>query len=547
MSELRELPAWKALQAHYEEIRDRHMRDMFREDPQRFQRFSLTVGDMLLDYSKNRVDETTMRLLMDLARQAGLDDGRQRMFAGAPINFTENRAALHVALRNRVNRPILVDGEDVMPRVNRVLHQMRVFSDQVRDGEWRGYSGKPIRDVVNLGVGGSDLGPQMVCEALTPYGRNGPRMHFVSNVAPSHIAETLRLLNPETTLFIVSSKSFATEETMANARTARSWFLMHAPGARSIKSHFVAVSTNREAVKAFGIDPANMFEFWDWVGGRYSLWSAIGLAIALYIGMDHFEQLLKGAHAMDEHFRNAPLEENMPVIMAMLGIWYGNFFGAQSHAVYPYGHYLRRLPQYLQQADMESNGKSVDRNGERVDYATGPVLWGGAGTNGQHAYFQLIHQGTHLVPCDFLGAANSQNPVDNHHEMLLANLFAQAKAFMMGRSEAEARAEMEAQGMDAAAIERLLPYKVCAGNNPSNVILYRRLTPRSLGSLIALYEHKIFSQGYVWGLDSFDQWGVELGKRLAGEILPRIEGDTPVDEFDASTNGLINFCKGLFE
>jgi len=547
MSQLQNLPAWKALTAHFDAVKDLHMRDLFAEDPGRFEKFSLTAGDMLLDYSKNRVTEETIELLVELAREAGVEDWRDRMFRGEAINFTEQRAALHVALRNRVNRPIVVDGEDVMPEVNRVLHQMREFSDAVRDGDWRGYSGKPIHDVVNLGVGGSDLGPQMVCEALTPYGRNGPRMHFVSNVAPSHIAETLRLLDPETTLFIVSSKSFKTEETMANARTAKSWFLMHAPGAEGIARHFVAVSTNREAVKAFGIDPANMFEFWDWVGGRYSLWSSIGLSLAVYIGMDHFEQLLKGAFMMDEHFRTAPLGKNMPVIMALMGVWYINFFGAQSHAIYPYGHYLRRLPQYLQQADMESNGKSVNRDGERVGFDTGPVLWGGAGTNGQHAYFQLVHQGTRMVPCDFIGAGNSQNPIDNHHEMLLANMFAQAKAFMMGRSEADAREEMEEQGLAPEEIERLLPHKVCEGNNPSNTIMYRRMTPRALGALLALYEHKIFTQGVIWGLDSFDQWGVELGKKLARDILPRVEGDVPVEEFDASTNGLINYTQSLFE
>ena len=547
MSQLQDLPVWKDLVAHFEQVKNLHMRDLFAEDPDRFDKFSLTVGDMLLDYSKNRITEETMPLLVRLAQEAGVEEWRDRMFRGEVVNFTEQRAALHVALRNRVNRPIEVDGEDVMPEVNRVLRHMREFSDAVRDGEWRGYSGKPIRDVVNLGVGGSDLGPQMACEALTPYGRNGPRMHFVSNVAPSHIAETLRLLDPETTLFIVSSKSFKTEETMANARTAKSWFLMHAPGAEGIARHFVAVSTNREAVKAFGIDPANMFEFWDWVGGRYSLWSSIGLSLAVYIGMDHFEQLLKGAFMMDEHFRTAPLERNMPVIMALMGVWYINFFGAQSHAIYPYGHYLRRLPQYLQQADMESNGKSVNRDGERVGFDTGPVLWGGAGTNGQHAYFQLVHQGTRMVPCDFIGAGNSQNPIDNHHEMLLANMFAQAKAFMMGRSEADAREEMEEQGLAPEEIERLLPHKICEGNNPSNTIMYRRMTPRALGALLALYEHKIFTQGVIWGLDSFDQWGVELGKKLAREILPRVEGDVPVDEFDASTNGLINYTQSLFE
>lgn len=544
---LTQLPAWQALQRHFREIAPRHMRDMFAEDPERFSRYSLKVGDILLDYSKNRIDDTTMKLLMQLAHETDVEGWRERMFSGDKINFTEQRSVLHVALRNRGNRPIYVDGEDVMPEVNAELGHMRRFTEQVRSGEWRGHTGRPIKDVVNLGVGGSDLGPLMVCEALKPFGLNAPRMHFVSNVAPSHIAEVLREVDPETTLFIVSSKSFTTQETMINARTARSWFLMHGGGIEGIRQHFVAVSTSTDKVVEFGISPDNMFRFWDWVGGRYSLWSSIGLSIALYIGMDRFEDLLAGAYLMDEHFRTAPLERNMPVIMAMLGVWYNNFFGAQSHAVFPYGNYLRRLPMYLQQADMESNGKTVDRAGQRVDYSTGHILWGGPGTNVQHSFFQLIHQGSHIIPGDFIGAANSHSPIDHHHEMLLANMFAQSQAFMQGRSETEVRQEMEAQGVPEEEVERLLPHKICEGNKPSNTILYRRLTPKALGSLLALYEHKIFVQGIIWGLDSYDQWGVELGKKLANDILPTITNCCDVEQFDSSTNGLINHVKQLFE
>lgn len=542
---LNNLAEWRALAAHAEAMRDVHMRDLFAQDPERFQRFSLRLGEFLLDYSKNRITEETMRLLLDLARARDIEGWRARMFSGERINTTENRAVLHVALRNRANRPIIVDGKDVMPEVNRVLAQMRAFSEAVRSGSWRGHTGEAVTDVVNIGIGGSDLGPVMVCEALRPYQRAGLRVHFVSNVDGSHIAETLKWCRPETTLFIVASKTFTTQETLANARTARDW-LTGALGEEAVAKHFVALSTNAEGVAAFGIDTANMFEFWDWVGGRYSLWSAIGLSIAIAVGMDNFEALLDGAHAMDEHFRTAPLERNMPVVLGLLGVWYNNFFGAQAHAVLPYDQYLARLPAYLQQADMESNGKSIDRDGRRVDYQTGPVIFGEPGTNGQHAFYQLIHQGTKLVPCDFIAAAESHNPVGEHHTLLLSNFFAQTEALMRGKTEDEARAELEAAGLHSEALEALLPHRVFEGNRPTNSILYRRLDPRTLGLLIALYEHKIFVQGVIWNVNSYDQWGVELGKQLAKAILPELRDDGPVTGHDASTNGLINHAKALW-
>ena len=544
MSELTHSSAWQALTDHYFEIRDAHMRDWFAADPDRFRRFSRRFGDLLLDFSKNRITGETLALLLDLARERELPAWIERMFRGERINFTEGRPALHVALRNRSNRPIEVDGADVMPEVNAVLAQMRTFSNRVRRGEWRGYDGAPITDVVNIGIGGSDLGPLMVTEALKPYG--GPlRAHFVSNVGGAHIHETLKALDPARTLFIVASKTFTTQETLTNARTARRWLLAAAGDESAIARHFVAVSTNAEAVAAFGIDTRNMFRFWDWVGGRYSLWSAIGLSIALYIGMDNFEALLEGAHVMDEHFRTAPLEDNLPVLLALIGIWYINFFGAETHALLPYDQYLHRFPAYFQQGDMESNGKRVDRDGKVVDYHTGPVIWGEPGTNGQHAFYQLIHQGTRLIPVDFIAAAEPQHPLDEHHRILLSNFFAQAEALMRGRTEAEARAELAAQGLSGDALERLLPHRVFPGNRPTNSILYRRLTPRTLGSLIALYEHKIFVQGVIWNINSFDQWGVELGKQLARAILPELEGEAEVRGHDASTNGLINYWKSL--
>lgn len=537
--------AWQALQSHYRDMQGAHMRDLFAADLDRFNKFSLIFEDILLDYSKNRIEQRTLNLLCDLARQTKVEDWRDRMFSGEKINCTENRAVLHVALRNRKQRPIHVDGEDVMPGVNAVLDKMRHFCEAVRSGQWRGYSGQRISDVVNIGIGGSDLGPAMVTEALTPYGRADLRVHFVSNIDSTHLIETLKKLDPQSTLFIVASKTFTTQETIINAHSAKAWLLAASGDEQSVAKHFVALSTNTAAVTKFGIDPQNMFEFWDWVGGRYSLWSAIGLSIAVYIGFDKFEELLAGAHAMDEHFRSAPLEKNMPVILALLGIWYNNFFGAQTHAIMPYDQYLRRFPAYFQQGDMESNGKHVTRDGMPVDCDTGPVIWGQPGTNGQHAFYQLIHQGTKLIPCDFLAAAQSHNPLGEHHQILLANFFAQPEALMKGKTDAEARSELAAAGMRGVELETLLPHKVFDGNRPSNSILYKKLTPRTLGSLIAMYEHKIFVQGIVWNINSFDQWGVELGKQLAKAIQPELKDNQPVASHDSSTNGLINYYKGL--
>jgi len=521
------------------------MRKLFEEDPSRFENFSVRFDDILLDYSKNRVTEETMRFLFQLAGSVGLGEYRDRMFSGEKINSTEGRAVLHVALRNRSNRPILVDGENVMPKVNAVLQHMRTFSEAVRSGEWKGYSGKALTDVVNIGIGGSDLGPVMVTEALKPYQKKGLGVHFVSNIDGTHIAEVLKELDPETALFIVASKTFTTQETITNAQSARSWLLGHVGDAAAIPRHFVALSTNAAEVEKFGIDTNNMFEFWDWVGGRYSLWSAIGLSIAIAVGMDAFEELLTGAHEMDEHFRQAPLESNLPVILGMLGIWYNNFFGAASHAILPYDQYLHRFPAYFQQGDMESNGKRVTREGEVVDYETGPVIWGEPGTNGQHAFYQLIHQGTKLVPADFLAPAETHNPFGDHHAILLSNFFAQTEALMKGKTELEARAELEVSGLDSPQIDSLLPHKVFEGNKPTNSILFRKLTPRTLGSLIAMYEHKIFVQGVLWGINSFDQWGVELGKQLAKAILPELLDKKPISSHDSSTRGLINYYKSL--
>jgi len=536
-------PAWRALAAHHGEIAGLHMRDLFARDPERFDKFSLQFEDILLDYSKNRITERTMELLLDLARESGLPERIESMFRGERINVTEDRAVLHTALRNRANTPVLVDGEDVMPRVNAVLERMGAFSEAVRNGQWTGYSGRPITDVVNIGIGGSDLGPVMVTEALKPYASPRLRPHFVSNIDGTHIVETLKGLDPETTLFIVASKTFTTQETITNAHTARAWLVAAAGDEEAVARHFVALSTNRREVTAFGIDADNMFEFWDWVGGRYSLWSAIGLSIALTIGMRRFEELLEGAHAMDKHFREAPLARNMPVILGLLGIWYNNFFGAQSHAILPYDQYLHRFPAYFQQGDMESNGKGVTLGGEPVDYSTGPVIWGEPGTNGQHAFYQLIHQGTKLIPADFLAPVESHNPIGGHHAILLSNFFAQTEALMKGKTAAEVRAELKTAGMEDEALEKLLPHKVFPGNRPTNSILFQKLTPRTLGALIALYEHKIFTQGVIWRINSFDQWGVELGKQLARVILPELEGDDPVTGHDCSTNGLINHFK----
>lgn len=547
MSALMKSKAWQALLAHYGENNQLSMRQLFAADAKRFDRFSLRLDDLLLDYSKNLVTEETMSLLFALARQAGVEGWRDRMFAGEKINLTERRAVLHTALRAAVNpghAPVMVDGQDVLPGVRAVLEKMRRFSDVVRNGSWRGYSGKPVSDVVNIGIGGSYLGPLMVCEALHAYSQK-LRTHFVSNVDGTDLQQKLELLDPETTLFIVASKTFTTQETLMNARSARDWFLRGAGDAKHIARHFVALSTNAKEVAAFGIDPANMFEFSDWVGGRYSLWSAIGLSIALAVGMDDFEELLRGAHDMDTHFRTAPPEQNMPVILALLGVWYNNFHRAATQALLPYDRTLEYFVPYFQQADMESNGKRVDREGTAVDYPTGPVLWGGVGTNGQHAFFQLIHQGTQMIPADFIAAVQTHYPLGEHHSILLSNFFAQTEALMRGKTEAEVRIELTAAGLDAGAIEALLPHKVFAGNKPTNSILFRKLTPRTLGRLIALYEHKIFVQGIIWNINSFDQWGVELGKQLATHIQPELRGGNEVTAHDSSTNGLIRHYNAL--
>jgi glucose-6-phosphate isomerase len=539
------LPAWLALRRHHAEISSFHLRGLFQDDRQRFDRFSLQLEDVLFDFSKNRISAETLRLLTELARQAGLAEKIAAMFSGEKINLTERRAVLHVALRNRCNRPVLVDRENVMPGVNHVLDKMRHFSEAVRGGHWHGYSGRAITDVVNIGIGGSDLGPKMAATALLPYQQPHLRVHFVSNVDEADLLETLKYLTPETTLFLVASKTFTTQETMANARSARQWFLAKANDKAAIAKHFAAISTSADAVTAFGIDTANMFEFWDWVGGRYSLWSAIGLPIALAVGMERFEEMLDGAHAVDEHFASAPFEKNIPAIMGLLGIWYINFFGAASHAVLPYDHYLTHLPAYLQQADMESNGKGVDRDGNAVDHATGPIVWGQPGTNGQHAFYQLIHQGTQLVPCDFLAAAESHHELGHHHAMLLSNFLAQTEALMRGKTEEEAREELRAKGVKGPELELLARARAFPGNRPTNSFLYRKLTPRTLGMLIALYEHKIFVQGAIWNINSFDQMGVELGKQLARTILAELERDAPLDGHDASTNGLIRHFQRL--
>jgi len=540
MSNLKEKPAWKALQKHFEQVKDLHMRDLFADDARRFEKFSLRYNDILLDYSKNRISEETLPLLIDLAEQSELPAWIEHLYSGEKINFTEQRAVLHTALRNRSNTPVYVDGVDVMPEVNRVLEKMRRFTDKVRSGEWKGYSAKSITDVVNIGIGGSDLGPVMVTEAMKPYGYRF-NVHFVSNVDGSHILDTLAKLNPETTLFLVASKTFTTQETMTNARQARRWLLASASDRRVVAKHFVALSTNREAVQAFGINPDNMFEFWDWVGGRYSLWSSIGLSIALYIGMDNFEELLAGAHDMDQHFRSAPLQLNMPVILALLGIWQRNFFAADSHAILPYDQHLHRLPAYLQQADMESNGKRVQRSGDRVEYQTGPIIWGEPGTNGQHAFFQLIHQGTELISADFLMAVNAHHSIPDQQQILFSNYLAQTEALMRGKTEAEARAELEAEGLSEQRIRELLPHKVFPGNRPTNSLLYPKLTPSILGMLIALYEHKIFVQGIIWQINSFDQWGVELGKQLASVIQEELDSQEITQDHDSSTLGLLAF------
>ena len=542
MTDPTQTSAWKALRAHHDEVADLQMRQLFADEPDRAARFSLELGDLLFDFSKNRITDQTLSLLVDLSDECGVRDWISRMFHGEAINETEGRAVLHTALRNRGDRAVMVDGVDVMPDVRRVLEQMRAFTTAVREGSWVGHTGRAITDVVNIGIGGSDLGPVMVTEALRPYWKDGLRAHFVSNVDGTHLSEVLREVQPETTLFIVASKTFTTQETITNAKSARAWLLEQLGAEEAVAKHFVALSTNRDAVVEFGIDADNMFEFWDWVGGRYSLWSAIGLSIATVIGMDHFEELLAGAYEVDEHFRTAPLRENLPVVMAMLGVWYHNFFGAPSHAVLPYDQYLHRFPAYLQQADMESNGKSASRDGTIIgDYTTGPIVWGEPGTNGQHAFYQLLHQGTHLVPCDFIVAARSQNPIGQHQDILVANCIAQAEAMMRGKTADEARAELERAGLSSDQVSALVPHKTFAGNRPSNTFMIEKLTPRALGRLIALYEHKIFVQGVVWNIYSFDQWGVELGKQLAKVILPELTGAE--GEHDGSTRQLIAYYR----
>ncbi|MBA0194680.1 MULTISPECIES: glucose-6-phosphate isomerase [Pectobacterium] len=535
--------AWQALQTHFDTMKEVQISELFAQDSDRFAHFSATFDDqMLVDFSKNRITAETMEKLHALARETDLSAAIQSMFAGEKINRTEDRAVLHVALRNRSNTPILVDGKDVMPEVNAVLAKMKDFSERVIGGEWKGYTGKTITDVVNIGIGGSDLGPFMVTEALKPY-KNHLNMHFVSNVDGTHIAETLKPLNPETTLFLVASKTFTTQETMTNAHSARDWFLKTAQDEKHVAKHFAALSTNAKAVGEFGIDTDNMFEFWDWVGGRYSLWSAIGLSIILSLGFDNFEKLLSGAHAMDKHFASTPAEKNLPVLLALIGIWYNNFFGAETEAILPYDQYMHRFAAYFQQGNMESNGKSADRNGNPVDYQTGPIIWGEPGTNGQHAFYQLIHQGTKLVPCDFIAPAVSHNPLSDHHSKLLSNFFAQTEALAFGKSRDVVEAEFAAAGKSAKEVEHVAPFKVFEGNRPTNSILLREITPYSLGALIALYEHKIFTQGAILNIFTFDQWGVELGKQLANRILPELENDSTIDSHDSSTNGLINRFK----
>ncbi|XP_078112404.1 glucose-6-phosphate isomerase a [Sander vitreus] len=528
------------------------MRDMFESDKDRFNTFSTTLetddGDILLDYSKNLINQEVMDMLLAMAKSRGVEEAREKMFSGEKINFTEGRAVLHVALRNRSNAPVTVDGTDVMPEVNRVLDKMKAFCHRVRGGEWKGFSGKSITDVVNIGIGGSDLGPLMVTEALKPYSAGGPNVWFVSNIDGTHMAKTLAQLNAETTLFIIASKTFTTQETITNAESARDWFLQTANDKSAVAKHFVALSTNAVKVKAFGIDPANMFEFWDWVGGRYSLWSAIGLSIALHIGFENFEQLLAGAHWMDNHFRSAPLQQNVPVLLAVLGVWYINFFQAETHAMLPYDQYMHRFAAYFQQGDMESNGKYITKDGVRVNHHTGPIVWGEPGTNGQHAFYQLIHQGTRMIPADFLIPAQSQHPIrDNlHHKILAANFLAQTEALMRGKTSDEARRELEEAGVKGDALQKLLPHKVFEGNKPSNSIVFKKLSPFILGALVAMYEHKIFVQGVMWNINSYDQWGVELGKQLAKQIEPELQDGASVSSHDSSTNGLINFLKKNF-
>jgi glucose-6-phosphate isomerase len=534
---------WKKLSEHYDQIKNVHMKYMFKEDPERFNKFSVRFNNILVDYSKNRINEQTLKLLLDLASEVNLKDAINKMFSGDYINETENRAVLHTALRNRDNTPVVVKGKDIMPDINAVLDKMKNFSSNVISGKWKGYTNKKVTDIVNIGIGGSDLGPVMVTECLKPYAKKDLSVHFVSNIDGTHINETLKKLNPETTLFMIASKTFTTQETMTNAFTAREWFLKSAKNKSHVAKHFIALSTNKKGVQEFGIDTNNMFEFWDWVGGRYSLWSAIGLSIACYIGFENFEDLLQGAFEMDQHFKKTEFDQNIPVILGLIGIWYNNFFNAQTECILPYDQYMHRFPAYFQQGNMESNGKSCDRNGKKIEYQTGPVIWGEPGTNGQHAFYQLIHQGTKLVPADFIAPAISHNPIGDHHDILLSNFFAQTEALLNGKSIKEVIDELKAAGKSDDEIKTLAPHKVFPGNRPSNSILFKKLTPRTLGSIIAMYEHKIFVQGIIWNIFSFDQWGVELGKQLAKKILPQLKDDKNMSSLNSSTNGLINAFK----
>lgn len=547
MSQINQSLIWQSLNQHKKDIESISLREMFKSDPNRFNQFHIQFNDLLLDYSKHRISKETISLLIKLAKEADVEGWRNRMFRGEKINSTEHRAVLHTALRNQNTSPIISDGEDVMPKVKNVLKKMRRFSEEVRSGLWRGFSGKAITSVINIGIGGSDLGPAMVCQALKAYGSKTITPYFVSNVDGADLSQVLEKCNPETTLFIIASKTFTTQETMTNAFSARDWFLQAAKDNQHIKKHFVALSTNQHAVSQFGIDTENMFEFWDWVGGRYSLWSAIGLSIALYIGMDGFEDLLKGGFEMDEHFKTAPIEQNIPMMMGLLGIWYINFFNFSTHAILAYDQGLSKLAPYLQQADMESNGKFINRDGEHINYHTGPVIWGEVGTNGQHAFYQLLHQGTEIVPADFIMPIESQYTLgkdgNEHHKILLSNFIAQTQSLMLGKTYHEARAEIEKQGYEGEDIESFIPQKTFEGNRPTSSILFKKLTPKTLGQIIAMYEHKIFTQGIIWNINSFDQWGVEYGKQIAKQVLPKLSEKTPTDNFDSSTNGLINYIK----
>lgn len=539
------LPVWQQLKDKAIDIRKQSLSAVVAKDKNRFSTYSFRQGDILIDFSKNYINKEILSLLFKLAKDSGVKPAIKSMFKGEPINATEGRSVLHTALRNFSGKPVLSGGEDIMPAVKKVLAKVKKFCKAVHDGTHKGYTGQKIKFIVNIGIGGSDLGPLMVTEALKPYWVEGIETYFVSNVDGTHIAEVLKKVKPESTLFLIASKTFTTQETMTNAHTARQWFLKKAKDVKHVAKHFVALSTNEAEVVKFGIDKRNMFEFWDWVGGRYSLWSAIGLSIALTIGYKNFEDLLKGAFDIDTHFSTTPLEKNIPVWMALIGLWYTNFFGTQSEAILPYDQYMHRFAAYFQQGNMESNGKSVDRNGERVTYATGPIIWGEPGTNGQHAFYQLIHQGTPLIPCDFIAPAISHNPIGDHHPKLLSNFFAQTEALMNGKSAQEVKAELGKQGLDDAKIEKLLPYKIFAGNRPTNSILVKQITPYTLGQLIALYEHKIFVQGVIWNIYSFDQWGVELGKQLANKILPELITLDEIKSHDSSTNGLINAYKNM--